>query len=61
MKTLAEIKSILEPIKSQEQYNEYLTIIDSLVDCEESSPEEEILELVTILVDDYELKSEVFS
>lgn len=56
MKTLIEIKSVLKPIKTQEQYKEYLTIIDSLIDCEEGSPEEETLELVSILVEDYEAK-----
>lgn len=56
MKILSEIKSALKPIKSQEQYKEYLTIIDSLIDCEEGSPEEETLELVSILVEDYEAK-----
>lgn len=56
MKTLIEIKSVLKPIKTQEQYKEYLTIIDSLIDCEEGSPEEETLELVSILVEDYESK-----
>lgn len=56
MKTLIEIKSALKPIKSQEQYKEYLTIIDSLIDCEEGSPEEETLELVSILAEDYEVK-----
>lgn len=56
MKTLSEIKSALKPIKSQEQYKEYLTIIDSLIDCEEGSSEEETLELVSILVEDYESK-----
>jgi len=56
MKALIEIKSALKSIKSQEQYKEYLTIIDSLIDCEEHSPEEETLELVSILVEDYEAK-----
>lgn len=56
MKALIEIKSALKPIKNQEQYKEYLTIIDSLIDCEEGSPEEETLELVSILVEDYEEK-----
>jgi HTH-type transcriptional regulator/antitoxin HigA len=31
-----------------------LDIIDSLVDCAENSPEEELLELVSILVENYE-------
>ncbi|MFN3490050.1 MAG: type II toxin-antitoxin system HigA family antitoxin [Emticicia sp.] len=56
MKTLIEIKSVLKPVKSKEQYKEYLTIIDSLIDCVEGSPEEETLELVSILVEDYEAK-----
>ncbi|GGD81131.1 hypothetical protein GCM10011514_51520 [Emticicia aquatilis] len=56
MKTLSEIKSALKLIKSQEQYKVYLAINDSLIDCEEGSPEEETLELVSILVEDYESK-----
>lgn len=56
MKTLEEIKMGLKPIKTQEQYKEYLKIIDALIDCEENSSEEEILELVSILVESYEAK-----
>ena len=56
MKTLSEIKLSLTSIKDKIQYNQYLKIIDSLVDCEENSPEEEVLELVSILVEDYENK-----
>ncbi|HEY1056408.1 MAG TPA: helix-turn-helix domain-containing protein, partial [Emticicia sp.] len=44
------------PIKTKEQYQEYLKIIDSLIDCEEDTLEEETLELVSILVEDYESK-----
>lgn len=54
MQTLESIKLALKPIKTQEQYKEYLKIIDGLVDCEEGSAEEEVLELVSILVEDYE-------
>ena len=54
MKTLKEIKEELKPIKSEVQYIEYLKIIDSLIDCEENSSEEELLELVSILVESYE-------
>lgn len=46
----------LTSIKDKVQYNQYLKIIDSLVDCEENSPEEEVLELVSILMEDYERK-----
>lgn len=56
MKTLIEIKSSLKPVKGKEQYKEYLAIIDSLIDCQEDSLEEEVLELVSILVESYETK-----
>jgi HTH-type transcriptional regulator / antitoxin HigA len=56
MQTVSEIKSALKPIKDRIQYNEYLKIIDQLIDCEEDSSEEEALELVSILVEDYEKK-----
>jgi HTH-type transcriptional regulator/antitoxin HigA len=46
----------LKPIKNHEQYKEYLAVIDNLIDCEENSPQEELLELVSILVEDYESK-----
>jgi HTH-type transcriptional regulator/antitoxin HigA len=54
MKTLDQIKSELSPIKTNEQYRDYLTIIDGLVDCAEDSPEENVLELVSILIESYE-------
>lgn len=56
MKKLDLIKISLKAIKSQKQYREYLKIIDSLVDCRGGSPEEEVLELISILVSDYESK-----
>jgi HTH-type transcriptional regulator / antitoxin HigA len=54
MKTIKEIKESLKPIKNESQYQMYLSIIDELIDCEESSEEEELLELVSILVESYE-------
>ena len=51
---LAEIRATLQPIRTKEQYKSYLIIIDSLVNCEENSPEEQVLELVSILVESYE-------
>ena len=54
MKNLAQIRNELKPISSEETYRKYLGIIDSLVDCPENSPEEELLELVSILVENYE-------
>lgn len=56
MKNLEEIKLSLKPIRTKEQYQEYLKIIDSLVDCNEDSAEEETLELVSILVEAYKAK-----
>ena len=54
MKTIQQIKSELKPIHSDADYRDYLKVIDSLVDSEENSPEEELLELVSIIVEDYE-------
>lgn len=50
------IKNKLSPIKTEEQYNYYLGIIDQLIDCGEDSKEEDLLELISILVMDYETK-----
>lgn len=54
METLEQIRAELKPIKTKEQYKSYLKIIDSLIDCLEDSPEEQVLELVSILVESYE-------
>jgi HTH-type transcriptional regulator / antitoxin HigA len=59
MQTISEIESALKPIKDKIQYNEYLKIIDQLIDCEEDSPEEEALELVSTLVEYYEEKHSI--
>ena len=61
MQTVTEIKSALKPIKDKIQYKEYLKLIDQWIDCEEDSPEEEALELVSILVEDYEIKHYLIS
>lgn len=49
-----QIKSELKPIHTEEEYRHYLKIIDSLVDCSENTPEEQALELISILLEDYE-------
>lgn len=54
METLEQIRAELKPIKTKEQYKHYLKIIDNLIDCLEDSPEEQVLELVSILVESYE-------
>ena len=56
MKKIEQIKSELKPVHSDPEYRKYLSMIDTLVDCEEGSPEEELLELLSVLVEDYELK-----
>jgi len=56
MKPIEQIRSELRPIRSEAIYSEYLAIIDELVDCVENSEEEELLELVSILVENYEAK-----
>ena len=53
---LEQIKSELRPIRSEATYREYLGIIDELVDCAKNSPEEEVLEQKSILVENYEAK-----
>ena len=54
MDSVQKIKSELAPIKTETQYRKYLGLIDALIDCPEDSSEEEVLELVSILVEDYE-------
>jgi HTH-type transcriptional regulator/antitoxin HigA len=54
MEILEQIRAELKPIKTKEQYKNYLKIIDSLIDCLEDSPEEQVLELVSIIVESYE-------
>jgi len=49
-----QIKLELRPVHTEENYRHYLSIINSLVDCGENTPEEELLELISILVEDYE-------
>jgi len=44
----------LKPLKSEQQYEEALKLIDMLVDCEENSEDSELLEHISILVEAYE-------
>ena len=46
----------IRPIKSQEDYERTLKTIESLLDCPPNSKEAETLEVLAILVDDYENK-----
>ncbi len=47
---------VIKPIRTEEEYHQVLGQIDALVDCLESSPEEDTLEVLSILADDYENK-----
>ena len=54
METIEKMNYVARPIKTEEQYNEAIALIETLIDCEEGAPEMELLELVSILVNDYE-------
>jgi HTH-type transcriptional regulator/antitoxin HigA len=56
MDTIEKIKNELRPIKTREQYKQYLSLIDRFIDSEEDSQEEEVLELISILVEDFEAR-----
>ncbi len=47
---------VIKAIKSEAEYNKVLEQIDTLVDCVEGSTEEDLLEVLSILADDYENK-----
>ncbi len=46
----------LKPIRTEEEYNQALRQIDNLIDCKENSKEEDLLEVISLLVWDYEEK-----
>lgn len=46
----------IKPIRTEEEYQKVLVQIDSLLDCAEGSAEEETLEVLSILADDFENK-----
>jgi HTH-type transcriptional regulator/antitoxin HigA len=46
----------IRPIKTEEQYREALKKIDSLIDAQPNTAEFELLEVLSILADDYENK-----
>ena len=47
----------IKPIRTEAEYNKVLEQIDLLLDCVEGSPEEDTLEVLSILADDYENKT----
>ena len=54
METIEQMNYVARPIKTEEQYNEAMALIETLIDCNDDTPEMEVLELVSILVHDYE-------
>lgn len=47
---------VIKAIKTEAEYNEMMAQIDLLLDCAEGSAEEDLLEVLSILADDYENK-----
>ena len=47
----------IKPIRTEAEYKTVLEQIDTLVDCPEGSPEEDLLEVLSILADDFENKN----
>ncbi len=54
MEIITPTQYVARLIKTEEQYNEALAIIGTLMDCEDDSPEMETLEVVSLLVYEYE-------
>lgn len=54
MEIIARNQYVVRPIKTEEQYNEALELIESLIDSEDGTPEMDLLEVVSLLVHDYE-------
>jgi HTH-type transcriptional regulator / antitoxin HigA len=54
METVIESNYVARPIKTEEQYDEALAFIDTLMDCKAGTPEMDTLEVVGILIHDYE-------
>ena len=54
MESITQEKYIARPIKTEQQYNEAIEFIETLMDSKVGTPEMEMLELVGILIHDYE-------
>jgi HTH-type transcriptional regulator / antitoxin HigA len=50
------MKINIKPIRTESEYQIVLSQIDTLVDCPEGSPSEDLLEVLSILADDFENK-----
>lgn len=58
LKTLKTFKimEITKPIRTEEEYKKALKLIDKFIDSEPNTSEFDLLEVISILVDDYENK-----
>lgn len=54
MEFITQMNYVARPIKTEEQYEEAIALIETLIDAESGTPEMDLLELVSILVHDYE-------
>ncbi|QMW06285.1 helix-turn-helix domain-containing protein [Spirosoma foliorum] len=54
MEVFAPMNYVARSIKTEQQYNEAIALIETLIDAEPGTPEMDLLELVSILVHDYE-------
>jgi HTH-type transcriptional regulator / antitoxin HigA len=54
METTALTPYVARPIRTEAHYKEALALIDTLIDCPDDSPEMDMLEVVSLLVHDYE-------
>lgn len=49
-------KFIIKPIRTEEEYDQVMRQIDQLIDSQPGTPEFDLLEVISILADDYENK-----
>lgn len=56
LKNQSTMTTSVKPIRTKAEYEMVLQQIDTLVDCPEGSPEEDLLEVLSILADDFENK-----
>ena len=50
-------ETLIKPIKNTDQYKQVMAQIERLLDCPPGSPEADLLEVLSILADDYENKT----
>ena len=50
-------ETLIKPIKNGDQYNQVMAQIEQLLDCPPGTPDADLLEVLSILADDYENKT----